>query len=282
VFEHIGTEAAAIKAKAVTSPCDQPNTRSWKDFAARINTAWRNGAEAVIETGRLIVEAKAELDRDVFNSLLKLRLDCGDSVARKLFCIAKNTTICAHGHKLPPCWTTIYELTKVKNDALEAAFADGTIHPGMERKDATALHRPADKGNGVGARAKSPSTFAALAKAWAAASEADRRQHFDRLGCAELLVAMSPELLIDFCDRLRTIDIATASTKSTTLTHNLTNLLHTALRTAEAPNPSEQDRAHAFATLVGINRKLKATSRSLCDVVVNIGKQKSKFDKKRN
>jgi hypothetical protein len=117
VFEHIGTEAAAIKAKAVTSPCDQPNTRSWQDFANLINASWRKGATAIIETSRLILDAQAELDRDVFNSLLKLRLDCGDSVGRKLLCVAKNPIICAHGHKLPPCWTTIYELTKVKADA---------------------------------------------------------------------------------------------------------------------------------------------------------------------
>jgi hypothetical protein len=271
MVDHIVTENAAIKAEAVASSY-QSNVRSWKDFAALINTTWRKGATAIIETGRLILAAKAELDRDVFDSLLKLRLDCGDSVARKLLRIADNEIICAHGHKLPPCWTTIYELTKVKADALKAAFADGTIHPGMERKDAAALHRPA----GNGSKPETHPTFEALAKAWAAASESDHRQLFDQLGCAGLIAAMSAALVVDFCDRLRGIDIATISTKSTTLTHNLTDLLHTALRSAEAPNSSEQDKAHAFATLVGINRKLKATNRTLCDVVIVLGKQKCK------
>jgi hypothetical protein len=279
MVENISTEIAGFKADAAASSC-QANVRSWKDFAALINTSWRKGAAAVIETARLIADAQAELDRDVFNSLLKLRLDCGDSVGRKLLCVARNSILCAHGHKLPPCWTTIYELSKVKDDVLKAAFADGTIHPGMERKDVAALRHPPGAGNGQdtgvsGSKTGSvESTFKKLVAAWNAASESDHRQLFDRLGCADLLATMSAKLLADFCDRLRGIDIASA--KSTTLTHNLTDLLHTALRNAEAPNSSEQDRAHAFATLVSINRKLRATNRTLCDVVIVLGKQKCK------
>jgi hypothetical protein len=281
MVDHIVTETAAIKAEAGASSY-QSNVRSWKDFAALINTTWRKGAAAIIETGRLILAAKAELDRDEFDSLLKRRLDCGDSVARKLLRIADNEIICAHEHRLPPCWTTIYELSKVKDDVLKAAFANGTIHPGMERKDAAALRHPPDEGNGQdtgisGSKTEAvESTFKKLVAAWEAASESDHRQLFDRLGCAELIAAMSPELVVDFCDRLRGIDMAAISTKSTTLTHTLTDLLHTVLRTAEAPNSSDQDKAHAFATLVAINRKLKATNRTLCDVVIVLGKQKCK------
>ena len=90
MVENISTEIAGFKADAAASSC-QANVRSWKDFAALINTSWRKGAAAIIETARLILDAQAELDRDVFDSLLRLRLDCGDSVARKLLCIAKNS-----------------------------------------------------------------------------------------------------------------------------------------------------------------------------------------------
>ena len=120
---------------------NQSNTRSWEDFAGLINMTWRKGVTAFIDTGRYLLEAKAKLDRDVFESLVKRHLDFDPSVGRKLMAIAGNSVICAHGHKLPPCWTTIYELTKVKDDVLKAAFAVGTIHPGMERKDASALRR---------------------------------------------------------------------------------------------------------------------------------------------
>ena len=50
-----------------------------------------------------------------------------------------------HVSALPPHWGTLYELNKVPVALLEQHIKDGTIHPGMERKDAVALnpkHRP--------------------------------------------------------------------------------------------------------------------------------------------
>ena len=47
-----------------------------------------------------------------------------------------------HKLKLPPHGRTLYELCKLSDDVLEAKLADGTIHPGMQRKDAIALRKP--------------------------------------------------------------------------------------------------------------------------------------------
>ncbi|MGA8692640.1 MAG: hypothetical protein WB689_02130, partial [Xanthobacteraceae bacterium] len=140
------SDAEIAKAETTAPPSYQSNTRSWEDFAGLINMTWRKGVTAFIDTGRYLLEAKAKLDRDVFESLVKRHLDFDPSVGRKLMAIAGNSVICAHGHKLPPCWTTIYELTKVKDDVLKAALAVGTIHPGMERKDASALRSPTEQG----------------------------------------------------------------------------------------------------------------------------------------
>jgi hypothetical protein len=84
------------------------------------------------------------LARDVFESLTKLnRLNFDPSVSRKLLCIGKNRVLCcAPGHKLPAGWTIAYELSKVKDDVLKAALADGRINPRMKRKDAVELHTP--------------------------------------------------------------------------------------------------------------------------------------------
>ena len=86
------------------------------------------GAEApasFIQTGQYLIEAKEELDRDEFEALVRLRLDFDASVARKLMRVAGDRTLCAHVHKLPPCWSSLYELSKLEDDALEAAIADG-------------------------------------------------------------------------------------------------------------------------------------------------------------
>ena len=118
------------------------NARSWKTFADQINGTWRKGAGNFIDCGKLLAEANDELPRDAFNILIKSKLDFEASVARKLMRIAANEILCAHVHKLPPCWSTLYELSQLTESTLKAAFADGTIHPGMQRKDAVALKPP--------------------------------------------------------------------------------------------------------------------------------------------
>src|SRR5947207_13283692 len=76
------------------------NTRSWKVFADLINTSWRKGAEAFFQTGRYLIEAKEELDRDQYGALIKLKLAFDQSVAKKLICIARNSVLGAHVHQL--------------------------------------------------------------------------------------------------------------------------------------------------------------------------------------
>jgi hypothetical protein len=122
----------------------QSNARSWQEYQELINNAWAKGPTAYIEAAQRLVEAKAELVRDVFESLTKLnRLNFDSSISRKLLCIGKNRLLCcAPGHKLPPGWTIAYELSKVKDEVLKAALADGRINPRMKRKDAVELHTP--------------------------------------------------------------------------------------------------------------------------------------------
>jgi hypothetical protein len=40
---------------------------------------------------------------------------------------------------MPPCWSTLYELSKLENDVLEDKIADGSISPKTQRKDVIAL-----------------------------------------------------------------------------------------------------------------------------------------------
>ena len=90
-----------------------------------------------------MIEAKTELSSGDFRILLKKLLFNG-STAKKLICIAKNALLSSHVNSLPPCYTTLYHLSQVPERVLEDAFEDGTIHPGMSRKDAAAL-KPAKK-----------------------------------------------------------------------------------------------------------------------------------------
>jgi hypothetical protein len=225
---------------------ERSNTRSWKDFADLINASWRKGADTFFQTGRYLIEAKAELDRDQYGALIKLRLAFDQSVAKKLICVASNPLLGAHVHQLPPCWSTLYELTKLGDDVLKAALADGAIHPGMKRKEAVALRHPEGEGNGQGAaeatstKTESLSTFEVLVRAWEAASQSDHRALFDHLGRAKLVAAMSDGLKSDFHDHIVKQMIATAS-KSSDFAVQSTARLHCMLRCAEQKEPSAED-----------------------------------------
>jgi hypothetical protein len=100
-----------------------------------INGTWGKHAADFIAVGRYLREAKDELTRDEFEALIRLRLAFDGSTARKLMRCAAKAILCAHVHELPPCWGTIYELSKLADEILEAGFANGLIHPGLQRRD---------------------------------------------------------------------------------------------------------------------------------------------------
>ena len=110
--------------------------RDGMDWIGRITTAWRSSTVGIIETGRLLVEAKAALAHGEFEKMVDADLPFSASTARRLMTIANDHRIAnrAHAHVLPPSWMTLYELTKVPDDVFEAKVADGTINPGMPRK----------------------------------------------------------------------------------------------------------------------------------------------------
>src|SRR5690242_5039350 len=58
--------------------------------------------------------------------------------ARRLMAVAQHPVIAkgTHASVLPPSWTTLYELTRLPEETLEAKIAEGVIHAGIERKDA--------------------------------------------------------------------------------------------------------------------------------------------------
>jgi DNA-directed RNA polymerase specialized sigma24 family protein len=151
--------AAAVEKPERTNGAAHSNARSWKTFADLINGAWSKTVEAILESSRYVLEAQNELPRGEFEAMLRLELAFDASVGRKLVRIAKNEVLsCAPGHKLPPSWTILYELSKLDDDVLKAAIADGRVNPKMSRKDAIALRRPSEEDDNAGENSEPPSS----------------------------------------------------------------------------------------------------------------------------
>jgi N6-adenosine-specific RNA methylase IME4 len=104
-------------------------------WAVRIMDAWRQSVTAIIETGRLIAEAKAALPHGAFLLLVDEDLPFGRRTAQRLMAIAADTRLqnATHVSHLPASWGALYELTRLDDDHFETALADGTINPEMER-----------------------------------------------------------------------------------------------------------------------------------------------------
>jgi hypothetical protein len=111
-----------------------------RKFAAPGNA----GVDSIIETGRLVQQAKTELKHVEFLDMVKDDLPFDRTTAFRLMAIAENPVIAnvAHVHHLPPSWGTLYELTKLPAEMLEARIIDGTVNAKMQRNQAVALRRP--------------------------------------------------------------------------------------------------------------------------------------------
>lgn len=103
---------------------------SQQGFAARISAAWRRSIEAVIETGKLLIEAKGKLGHGEFTKMIEKRLPFGAETAQRLMKIARDKRITnpAHGPHLPASWRSLHELTTLSDEEFAAALKDGRIN----------------------------------------------------------------------------------------------------------------------------------------------------------
>ncbi len=133
-----------------------PRAEQW---ANRISTELGKTVEAILDVGRLLVQAKADLDHGEWGRMFEERLlPFTQNTAHRLMLIAKHPVLsnCAHGHNLPPSWRTLYDLARIPEPTLKRAITDGLVTPEMERKHIKALLPPKRKQE----KPKQPSSIA--------------------------------------------------------------------------------------------------------------------------
>jgi len=113
-----------------------------KDFAARITAAWHRHIDAILETADLLIRAKDDyLAHGQFTAMINNSLPFGPDVAQRLMTIGRHTALrkAAQDRLLPGRWTTLFELTRLSDDELNEALADGRITPHTTRAEAHAI-----------------------------------------------------------------------------------------------------------------------------------------------
>ena len=197
----------------------QANARSQSYWAGAISASWQKSVAGIFETGNLLLQARDELDRDVFNAM---KLPFKIRARQMLMRIAAHPVLANHGSQLPPCWRTIYELTKLPDDVQLARIEDGTINAGMERREVAALlGRPKKK-----MAAPKPD----LLTAWAAESPEGRRVFFDQIPRQEFLALISSDMRAELTELLeRQLTAKAANSKPV---KNLKHLLHGSMSAA--------------------------------------------------
>jgi hypothetical protein len=108
-----------------------PATR--RQWAAQINAAWRKSVAAIFETGRILIAAKASLEHGQWETMCANDLKFNPRVAQMLMAIEHDRRLAKPKifSLLPPAYTTIYQISKLSDEELEARAADGTIGPDM-------------------------------------------------------------------------------------------------------------------------------------------------------
>ena len=115
-------------------------------WAEAITAAHGDSVAAIIAVGEQLKRAKADCSHGEWGELTgrttgKPLLPFSFQTAHRFQTIAANAALSnvAHGRHLPASWRTLAALASLDPDDIEAAIADGAIHPEMERKDAESL-----------------------------------------------------------------------------------------------------------------------------------------------
>jgi hypothetical protein len=262
----------AVSTAGSTAPASAPfgqNIRSKSFFEGAIATEWRKQVPSIIQTGKLLNQAKDELDS---NDFAALKIPVSVRVSQMLRQIANNLVLSdpANFSSLCPCWRTLALLARLPDQKLKAMIADGRIHPKLKQKEARALCGlspvGARKGNGRdhkdGNQDEPPPDSITI---WGTFSPADKKAVLENEGRAGL-VKIAPDLAVDLAEHAIRQEMVGASTK----------LKPAALLTAilRATLDPANDSVAVFARF---KAKLKSFGLDLHDISVAVrGKQKKK------
>ena len=111
-------------------------SRQAKQYAKKIEVAWRSAFDSILEVAKLLNEALEELGRPQWLDLVDNALPFERRMAEKLVKIANDARITnsKFAASMPPRWTTLHELTYPNSSGVASArpalIQDGELRGG--------------------------------------------------------------------------------------------------------------------------------------------------------
>lgn len=102
---------------------------------------WGGAVKAIHATGLALESAKSELEHGTFMEMVENDLPFQKTKVESLIAISRSG-LCQNpvtAGNLPISWNTLYELSRLDENVLEAAVQDGRVHIDMTRADAKKL-----------------------------------------------------------------------------------------------------------------------------------------------
>ena len=118
-------------------------------YSRAINGEWRKSVSAIVEVGKLLIQAKRLCEHGQFLRLFKGHENAvsdpvpfSERTAERLIAVASHAVLSnpTHASDLPQSWGTLYELTKLDDETLLAGIKAGEITPETTRAQAAAMH----------------------------------------------------------------------------------------------------------------------------------------------
>jgi hypothetical protein len=105
-------------------------------FAARINSTWGKVLEGIIAVGHELEKAFNSLGSTDYDQLLEM-LPFGERAAEKIRWVVRDKRLMRKSlrKKLPPCWSTLYEMTRWRDHEFESALKKGVIRRSVTRNE---------------------------------------------------------------------------------------------------------------------------------------------------
>ena len=162
--------------QAAEVPSASPNCLTMEEaWGARIRPHFSRGNTLYIAGWAELAEAKRDLKKrgGSFIALVEVQLEMDLGTVERQMKIARNPVLAdsAHAPNLPISWMTLYVLASLPLKVLEGFIKDGTVHPGLKRKEAERLVQQVRGSNSEGASSTTETGFSTETAATAGAEQ---------------------------------------------------------------------------------------------------------------